>query len=71
MKITSAQMQKALTSNNDYSQLGFSMMITRFKKNYEKDPSIETLQKCTDEANAFIDKYQAIMANDYDIISKL
>jgi len=71
MNITSAQMQKALTSNNNYSQLGFSMMITRFKKNYERDPSNETLQKCTDEANAFIEKYKAIMAQDFEIISKL
>ena len=64
-------MQKALTGNYSYSQLGFSMMITRFKRNYEKDPSYETLQKCTDEANAYIEKYQAIMADDFAIISRL
>ena len=71
MNITSAQMQKALTGDYSFSQLGFSMMITRFKKHYEKDPSNETLQKCTDEANVFIQKYQTIMAQDYELISKL
>ena len=71
MNITSAQMQKTLSGNYNFTQLGFSMMITRFKRAYAKDPSPATLNKCTEEANAYIEKYASIMAQDYSVISGL
>ena len=71
MNVTSAQMKKALTGNYNYSQLGFSMMITRLKGVYLNEPSPETLAMCVDEINTFLKKFSSIMAADYAIVSKL
>ena len=47
------------------------MLLTRLKKNYANDSSLESLQKCTAEINTFLDKFKAIMSKDYAIIEKL
>lgn len=71
MSITSTQAQKILTGNHKFSQLGFSMLITRLKGIYSKDSSPVSLKKCTDEINAFLQKFAMIMAADFAIISKM
>jgi len=71
MKITPQQTQKLLSENQSFSQLGFSMMLTRLKSMYAKDPSQAFLEKSTGEINTFLDKFKSIMASDYDIILKL
>ena len=71
MNITTSQAEKVFKGNYTFSQLGFSMLITRMKSIYAKDSTPQTLQKCTDETNAFLNKYQMIMEDDYAIISKL
>ena len=71
MTVTPRQTEKLLKGNQSFSQLGFSMMLTRLKTVYSKDPSTATLQKCTDEINAFLKKYHMIMGGDYAVISKL
>ncbi len=69
MKINSTQAQKLLTGNQTFSQLGFSMLLTRLKGQYAKDPS--SLSKYTAEINTFLSKFTAIMAADYAIIAKM
>ena len=71
MKITPQLTEKILRGNQSFSQFGFSMLITRLKKLYAKDPSESTLQACTSEINKFLDKFKMIMADDYVIITKL
>jgi hypothetical protein len=71
MNVTSAQTQKILTGNSTFSQLGFSMLLTRLKGVYTKDSSQASLQKCTEEINAFLQKYAPIMVSDFATISKL
>jgi hypothetical protein len=71
MKVTPVQAQKILTSSCAFSQLAFSMLITRLKGVYSKDSSQATLQKCAGEINAFLAKYGPIMASDFAVISKL
>ncbi|MDR1619377.1 MAG: hypothetical protein LBS18_01745 [Clostridiales bacterium] len=71
MTVTPTQAQKILTGNSTFSQLGFSMLLTRLKRVYSKDPSHASLQKCTAEINTFLKKYAPIMAPDFAIISKL
>ena len=70
MNITTVQAKKILTGNHSFSQLGFSMLVTRMKKIYGNDPTPQTLNRCTDEINAFLTKYQMIMESDYAIISQ-
>ena len=71
MNVTSQQTEKLLNENHRFSQLGFSMMITRLKGLYTKDPSLATLKNSMNEINSFLDKFNSIMANDYAIIAKL
>lgn len=71
MNVTSAQAQKILTGNHTFSQLGFSMLLTRLKGVYSKNPSPVTLKTCVDEMNAFLQKFGTIMVKDFEIISRL
>ena len=71
MTITLEQARKLLTSDLSFTQLGFSMMLTRLKALYAKDSSQSTLQNCTSEINEFLGKFKVIMSVDYAAISKL
>ena len=71
MSVTIAQAQKVLTGNISFSQLGFSLLVTRLRGVYSKNPSQETLKKCTEEINTFLQKFASIMAADFGLISKL
>ena len=71
MTVTAAQTQKILTGNYKFSQLGLSMMVTRLKSIYTKDASQAVLQNCTNEINAFLQKYSSILSADNSVISTL
>lgn len=71
MTITAEQTKKVLVGNATFSQFGFSMLITRLKTMYSQNPTSDTLKVCTNEINAFLTKFQKIMAADFAIISKL
>jgi len=71
MKVTSQQTEKLLRGNHAFSQLGFSMLLTRLKSRYAKDPSPDTVQGCTAEINTFLVKFHAIMGPDFAIIASL
>jgi hypothetical protein len=69
VKVTPEQTVKLLQGDHIFSQLGFSMMLTRLKVLYAENPSDEVLQKAMDEINAFLAKFKPIMGPDYKIIS--
>ena len=71
MKVTTQQTEKILKSSQSFSQLGFSMLVTRLKSSYTKNPSPVTVQDCTTQINAFLGKFNAIMGADYATIAKL
>ena len=71
MTITVQQAEKLLRGNQSFTQLGFSLLLTRLKKRYISNPSRETLQSCVKEIDAYLEKFQRIMAADYAIIEKL
>ena len=71
MKVTSSQTKKLLTGVQKFKLFAFSMMLTHLKELYAKDPSQPTLDNCTAEVNAFLDKYKTIMADDYAVIESL
>ena len=68
MNITPEQLQKILSGNYSFSMLGFSMLITRIKGIYAKNPTPDTLKACTSEINVFLSKYKSIMQSDYKVI---
>ena len=71
MKVTIQQTEKLLKEHQSFSQLGFSLMITRLKTRYGTDPSQSTLQSCMGEINEFLDKFAGIMDADYAVIAKM
>ena len=71
MTVSSVQAQKVLTGNHNFTQFGFSMLITRLKFVYTNDKSPTVLQNCVNEINAFMAKYASVMAADFAVISKL
>ncbi|MCL2690371.1 MAG: hypothetical protein FWE57_11085 [Chitinispirillia bacterium] len=71
MKITPQQTEKLLKENYTFSLWSFSMLLTRLKSLYTKDPSDTAVQNITKELNVFIEKFGKVMGADYSIISKL
>lgn len=71
MNITPEQLHKILTGNYAFSQLGFSMLITRLKGIYDDDPSPYVLRSCTREVNSYLNRYSNIMGMDCSVISNL
>ena len=71
MSITPPQTKKLLLEDRSFSQLGFSMLLTRLKGLYAQDPSEESLHNSMIEINMFLGKFKGIMKNDCEIISKL
>lgn len=71
MNITAEQAKKILLGDYLFSQLGFSLLVTRLKGVYASNQDPETLASCVSEINTFLNKYKSIMANDYSIISNL
>ena len=69
MNITSKQVEKLMLEDYNFSQLGFSMMLTRLKGVYAVNPSQEGLDNAAKEINAFLGKFKGIMKNDLAIIS--
>lgn len=71
MEISTDQVKKVLSGDLKFSQLGFSMMVTRLKGVYSKNPTYEVLKDCAREMHAFIEKYESIMTQDIALICKL
>jgi hypothetical protein len=71
VKVTIQQTEKLLTGNHKFGQLSFSMMLTRLKMKYSKDPCQTVLQSANAEVNAFLNKFKDVMPNDCSIISRL
>jgi len=71
MQITHQQTEKLLKGKQSFSQFGFSMMLTRMRAGYEKNPSSNTIITCTTEINTFLTKYKNIMAKDFALIQSL
>jgi len=71
MQLSPQQAEKLLKGNYTFSLWSLSMLITRLKGVYAKDPTLGALDNCTVELNAFIKKFSKIMGNDYSLIEKL
>ena len=71
MKITKIQAKKILTENLTFKQFAFSMMVTRLKTMYTKNPVESVLESCTNEINKFLEQFSGVMAGDMAIITNL
>ena len=71
MQVNTRQAEMAMNGNHSFRQLGFSMLLWRLKRMYGQEPTLDTLKRCTEEINVFLEKYKNIMSADYAIISDL
>ena len=71
MQISQSQAEKILTGEHAFSLWSFSMLITRLKGVYARDPSQEVLDTCTVELNMFLKKFDNIMGSDVTLVEKL
>lgn len=69
--VTSIQMQKLLTGSHAFSMLAFSLLITRLKGTYKKEPTPENLQFCINEMNIFLHKYSSLMTEDLTALARI
>ena len=71
MNVTIQQTEKLLKGNQPFSQLGFSLLLTRLRSMYAKNPSQIVVQSSMGEINAFLEKFAMIMNADYATIAKM
>jgi hypothetical protein len=73
MKLTNEQAKKLLEYEGPIQlrQLALNLALTRFKTAYKRNPSAETIAKCTDDLNSLFAKYAGIMQSDYEWIVSL
>ena len=71
MNVNLQQTEKLLKSTQSFSQLGFSLMLTRLRTSYVKNPTPAAVQSGMKEINEFLGKFSTIMTNDYAVISKM
>jgi len=71
MKITFEQMEKLLKGDQRFTQFAFSMLLTRLRERYTKDPSPLTVESGVEEVNAFLGKNKAVMAKDYAVLKNI
>ncbi|MCL2254154.1 MAG: hypothetical protein FWC09_06885 [Lachnospiraceae bacterium] len=71
MKVSLEQTEKLLCGNHSFTQIGLSMMMTRMRGAYAKDPSPEVLTKSMEELNLFFDKFKSLVEKDYSVIAQL
>lgn len=69
--MSTEQTKKILTQDTKFSQLGFSLLVTRLRGAYKKSPDARMIQQATKEINDFLAKYQKIMAKDYTLLTGL
>ena len=71
MKISLQQAEKLLKGDQKFEHFAFSMALTHLRESYSKDPSQAVIENCTNATNAFLNKFQAAMADDISIIKNL
>ena len=72
MKVTLQQTEKLFTGGDlKFNSLGFSMLLTNLKAFHKMAPSMYTMEDCTVEINAFLEKFKATMDADCATIAKL
>ena len=71
MNVTSQQMEKLMQGQYTFKQWAFSMLLTRLKNKYAIEPTQANLERCANEMNAYLNKYQTILAHDFAIIQNI
>jgi hypothetical protein len=73
MSLSSGQVKKLLETTKPikFNQLAFSLMYTRLKTMYQKSPTAETVNACTQQINDLFAKYGHLMNDDYKLATSI
>jgi len=73
VQLSVSQVQTLLcdNENHQFSQLGLSLLVTRLKREFSKEPSDTLLQRSTQEINGFLKKYEKVLGKDHSLLSTL
>jgi hypothetical protein len=73
MSISSEQVKKLLETNKPlkFKQLSLSLMYTRLKSMYQKNPSEATVSACMKQFNDLFAKAGTSMADDYKLATSI
>lgn len=72
MKVTLQQTERLFSEENQtFKSLGFSMLLTNLRSFHAMAPTKFTLEDCNTAINAFLEKFNAAMADDFETIAKL
>jgi len=71
MKLTFQQAEKLLKGNQKFEHFAFAMLMTRLRERYAKNTAPVTVESSVEEINAFLSKYEAVMADDCAIIKNI
>ena len=72
--ITEEQVHRLLCDGDapqHFAQLGFGVLVTRMKGAYRNEPTPQTLERCTEEINAYVQKFESLMQADLAKLFKL
>jgi len=70
LSITPTQAEKLLQGKEPFTQLGFSMLVSRLRHLY-RTASPDIIEQAENEINAFLQKYEMIMNEDFATIEAL
>jgi hypothetical protein len=71
--MNSGQVKKLLETTKPikFNQLALSLMYTRLKSMYQKDPSAATVNVCMGQLNDLFAKFGAAMADDFKLATSI
>ena len=70
LSITPTQTEKLLQGKEPFTQLGFSMLVNRLRHLY-RNATPDIIAQAESEINAFLQKYEMIMNDDFALIGTL
>ena len=70
-KVDAFQTRRIVEGDYRFTMVSFSLLVTRLKKLYAKEPTQFTLMECQRDLNYFLDKYGTLMPGDTRTIQKI
>jgi hypothetical protein len=73
MSLSSVQVKKLLETDKPLKlkQLSLSLLYTRLKHMYKKDPMTKTVSACMSQLNDLFSKFGASAADDFNLLASL
>jgi len=71
VKVSMEQARKIVEGNYRFMMVSFSLLVSRLKRVYAKEPTDFILMDCMRDLNYFLDKYGDLMSEDIRTVQKI